>query len=38
MKITDLSKIREIYEGGGAILLSGLKNRKIEKRIMLMIF
>ncbi len=37
MKITDLSKIREIYEGG-AILLSGLKNRKIEKRIMLMIF
>lgn len=38
MKMNDLSKIKEIYEGGGAILLNGLKSRKVEKKIVLMIF
>lgn len=37
MKMNDLSKIKEIYEGG-AILLNGLKSRKVEKKIVLMIF
>lgn len=36
MKMNDLSKIKEIYEG--AILLSGLKSRRTGRKIMSMIF
>lgn len=37
MKMNDLNKIKEIYEGGG-ILSSGLKNRRTGQKIVLMIF
>lgn len=38
MKMNDLNKIKEIYEGGGGILSSGLKNRRTGQKIVLMIF